>query len=727
VAFAQAFIDEMRDPLGELLNARVHVRLNDGQNHLLETDAPGDVSPWSNSSNIIKDTGSYLIAPGGGKAYTWENDTGAGTNEYIGQDVACGGRILIVSTVAQQGNTSFIAIRGIRASDSKEYRAVWQWVSYTPGAMDAQDLNIIAKGETNMGSNWWKLWIVIDAAAEDLIGNTIRCRFYPAEQSSTLGAGCWLTEPSAEFHDDPTVDEPGRFIETDDEAVSGQVGRLVSVASPISGDEKIISLNPITMAREKKFGVVSSQSTMLAVTNEQLAMIRKRLAGCNFCVEAGFPNLDVWEPVAQGLIDHAAASTDLEVAIEGKSATGVAMEYKLTREMGFFTTGYNSPLYSLERSANSRGYQYDPNAVNENAPLPLGVAGNMSDETIIVEFTSATAFKIILEDGDETQTGTITANCTFYGIYGSGLAGIIPTAGWDTVTSNAYATGDRFVCYSSAPRTSAQLSPINMIAHLIEDVAAIQVMDVVEGNFYDSPLYDKAGAWTTAGAATASDLITGVWDKDSELRKMIQDALKVCHGSIFQTHTGQIGVWLLQPSESVELNLIGDASRADCNVLSGEEVDDLEDQANQVEYHYKALYDGADAYYTRVASSSPIPYTASKTITIGWRVAPAVIDASASKYLNRFGDARLGWRMRGNLDIGTLFQGDGVNITEPNLGVSNEMADVTVVTLDPLEQEAEVTAHRDPVVLEDYARVSSLDPTSPWYQHSQVGGTKKVW
>jgi len=201
-----------------------------------------------------------------------------------------------------------------------------------------------------------------------------------------------------------------------------------------------------------------------------------------------------------------------------------------------------------------------------------------------------------------------------------------------------------------------------------------------------------------AAGITANAAISGFWSKGTPLSQLIQDALKVVHGSIFPTRVGRVGLWVLQPSTAVAAHLNGTPGQGPIEILDDATMeDDLDEAVSSVTYSYKTL-DGEDATCTAVDASTSLLSPRHVEVTIGWEVRGVTAQDSCDKYLNRYKDGVRRYTLPATLAGITGEIGTGLSFTEGELDLETRVSDVTDIEYDLLENKLELTAHTDPVV-----------------------------
>ena len=497
------------------------------------------------------------------------------------------------------------------------------------------------------------------------------------------------------------------------DGVGGIPGTLVE----ITATQDIISVGDIVQKRERQWGVVQGQAWQVRVTNADLGLLDYSLPGCWAALKCGFEDADEWDLFAQGKISRAIPSGDGTLTLEVYDGVMDLLQFSLPRDITFQDSNWASGIQVVETASGSGSYDEATALTVASAPVET------TDETFYIEFTSTTAFKIILEDGDETQTGNTSSDCSVDNVDADTVV-TIPSAGW----TGTFAAGDRFVFYTARPRTAAELSPVGMIAHLIDDVAGLTVYDVLTGANYSSPRYDTSN-WSTQSTEYDDCEIGGLWERGSSLAEMIQDALKIVHGAVFPTHTGQIGLWVMQPSTTVSVELNGDPNRGTIDITDTPILEhSLADAVNEVTFEYLSL-EGVAASVTKVDGDTPYSDTRAATVSIGWRVESSYVETSCSRYLSRFRLGRQEYTLPTTLKGVLAEAGTAAAITEPMLGVISKNVDVIHLGVRPLDNAVVIKAYVDYAVNDGYFILgdATTDPVGSQLGSSGMTGAKPMW
>jgi len=470
---------------------------------------------------------------------------------------------------------------------------------------------------------------------------------------------------------------------------------------------EVLSVSTVTRRREWAFGTVQGQAVQVKIAVENLATIGYEFKGCWACIQCGFASILEYHTFAQGKVSRVIFSTDNTLTLEIHDTVMDVLNYAIPRDVMYSDTANIGDVQPESIASGSKQYK------NSTAPIIISSASQIVDETFVIEFTSPTTYKVILEDGDETQTSNVTTNFVVDSQTGTNVL-VIPTGGWD-LTAGSYATGDRFVFYSSMARNSTLLSAGYIVNDLLEFSSPFTAYDVITGAYYANVRYDTT-TWTQILIDKLGIELGGLWKKGTPIRTLVQDALKTFHGAVYPTATGQMGIWALAPSAGVTVSLNGDPDLGPVEVLSATIEDDQTYLITSVTFEYFAL-DGEDASFTAVDDDPISLVDKSEVIKIGWRVRGLSVESACNQYLNRFKGGRKQYTINTTLAGAVADIGLGIGITEPELRLTVETTDVTEISLNLMGNSAQIKAHVDPVVLAQYAVVGT----------SLVGGTDLVW
>jgi len=492
------------------------------------------------------------------------------------------------------------------------------------------------------------------------------------------------------------------------DGTGGAPSTLVTIS-----DKQILDCPPVKFRREVEFGVVQGQAWQVKLANADLALLDYQLYDCYVALEAGFAAADSWETVAQGRVGAVIASTDASLVLEVHDCVMDTLNYELQRVMRF-GPAWASEIISQNISETSSGYDNDASGAGISF-VQITANAYFADETFQIVFSTATAFDVIYEDGSTAASGTISSDLSFGPAASPAVSCItLNYEGWDT-TTGAYAAGDEFVFYTSQFRDATDRTPVAVIRDLIENVAGVEAYDAVAGSAYASPCYDTTN-WDTIDGDNDTYSVTGTWARGTPVSEMIQDALKLIHGSIYASPTGQIAIWALAPSTSTGIALNGTPGAGTVTILSGTVSLDMDGVANAVTYEYLDS-GGRDATYTATDAETELHATRTAVVRVGWECPGPLVEPAANKYINRFKDLHRVYEVQTTLAGAVAVIGSGVAITEATFGAGTFRVDAVENELDIMGNSARILAYIDPVVVETYAVVGT----------ATIGGTEVIW
>lgn len=702
MAFSEAFKAICRDPRGEAARARIFVRPADAENYVVRSAlaAVGD-GVWSASTYATLDATEWAESSVGGPLFAIENLTGASTAEYVGQDVGALSGKIVVSCEAQYKSAALVAITMRDTTAAADLTALWQFTAGVPaylgGAGASGGVTLVA------GTATYRLWALIDLDTYGAAGHEFDIRLLPSAGVATAGVGTYMGAVAIE----KARIEPGRYVETADAVARNQPGALLELTS----FENAVRVNPVSRKRERSFGVIQPQTWQFEITDNSRTLAARDLTDAWIALQAGFPTAGVWETMAQGRIKTADASTDGTITYECEDALMAVLDQKLPRARHFGTAGWASPMRTLTKSSGSADF------VAETALVVTGGADCLN-ETIRLVLVSAIAYEVRYEDGSVDDNGggfySITADEAISNSAGDPIV-TVPAAGW-SVDADAYTAGDTFAFDTAAPIAAALLTPVALIWSLLTGEYRVPVYDVMAGEWYESPFADDAAV--LAAAANYDDYeIAGTWEKGTSLMELVQDALKIVHGSMFPTLDGRFGLYTLEPTSASSDELNGDMARGPVDIRSARRRDDREFTFNRVVYRYKTLGTETAAEHEAVDADSPYSEDLAYEVSVGWAVSQLAIESAANKFIARFSRTRQHYTIYSTLAGAVVDMTRAVSIYEPELGMAGVKSDVTTAVFDIEGNTSEVHAYTDPVAYQTYARVGV----------STVGGADKVW
>lgn len=486
-------------------------------------------------------------------------------------------------------------------------------------------------------------------------------------------------------------------------------GGAPSTLVDLTASHTVLDCTPIKRSREFEFGVVQGQAWVVSFDNS--AMQFRDLVDCYCCIQGEFPTSGEKAVFAQGKIAKVSYSTDNTFSIEVHDAIMDVLSMELQRDMMFQDTDWAGPLKAWSTSGGAGSWDGDVN-------VTVNINGLCADERFLVEFTSSTTYKVILESGDETQTGSTASDTNISNKVWQGVVpGIltIPASGW----TGTYQAGDVYVFYTTARRndgSTSVLSPIGLVINIMDTVCGVAVYDVEAGGYYSNWKFDPAN-WQAVRSDHDATEVRGFWAAGTRVVQMLQDALKVCHCCIYPASTGQVGLWGMTASSSRSSSLNGEPGIDQyVSVLGAAYEEDIETAISGVTFEYKTL-DGEDASFVATNSDTSLRQDRTAVVTCGWRVESIPLESAANIYLNRFSSPRRTYYADATLAGAVVEVGDGITLNEPEIGVTFATTDVVEVTVDLLNNTSQIVAYTDPVLLANYAVVDT----------DTVGGAKVVW
>jgi hypothetical protein len=511
------------------------------------------------------------------------------------------------------------------------------------------------------------------------------------------------------------------------EATHARISIRTIGASPetivITETETALAVSVVNRRRDRKFGTVQAQNWQFELTNATLAMMADDIAGGAVQLECGFLDADEWAVCAVGRIFETEASISGLISVDVIDAIQEFLDARLVRDIYFRDTAWSGEVQDELRSDTSSGYN------NSLAPLgvgtvPFGAWQSLCvDYTFTIEFTSATAFKIVLENGNEVQTGVITADLNIYGqqVPAPTFEFItLSKLGWDLDT-NAYVAGDKFVFFSALARTQTQLGGGALLADLL-NIPALQVYDFPTAA-WTALLHEPLGWNAGLFIPTSGDKFGGFHARGSRLIDLAQGIMRIIQVSLYTMPNGRIFYWYLTPAEVIGQTLSTDPDADGPVILGGSVKTGILETYNSIIYRYKNLVDGSDAVAKIKDPNTPFDAEMVLDFTIPWEVRAVSVTVAVGRVLARFQNPNKVYNLETTFGGAGVDIGEIVTITAPAIGLSNVQASVISVGLDPLNDRALIEATVEEIVLEDRAKVG--------FTH-KIGGvadadTGKVW
>lgn len=483
--------------------------------------------------------------------------------------------------------------------------------------------------------------------------------------------------------------------------VGAGVGGSTNVVADVTNTQEVVSISAIASRREKKHGIMQGQSWQIQTTNTDNEYTSSDYSDAYGQIIVEFTDASESEPIVQGRIYKTTASTNGTMTFEVHDTVIDLLNYEIPRDIHYQDTGWLGEMQVYSKDPDSDGW-------DSTVDLAITSAPDLEDETFYVTFTSSVAFDVTRDGGAGTQSGTTALPKSISNNNGAVLS--IPSSGW----SGTYASGDVFVFYSAAPRVAADLAPGAMIMDLIDEavpsVPVISATPAAGNAFYDST------NWAAFVTDTAGDEIGGFWPKGTPVSRMIQDALKIIHGSIYSVPNGRLAIWHLSPNTDTRVSLNGDPEQGTVSIIEASTAHDLTEKVSAVTYEYLDL-EGNDAAVTSTDADTVLITPKIETVRIGWRARGLSVESAANIHLNRLKAGRREYTVKATLAGLLADVGAGVSITDPDIDLTVEASDVTEISMDLLNNKVTIKAHVDPVVIEDYAIV----------EIATVGGTEVVW
>lgn len=592
---------------------------------------------------------------------------------------------------------------------------------------------VITSADTVAGStDWSRLSMNVEVSGS---ADVWTLRIKPDESTSNPGTFIF-SAPQIERN----VEEPSTYTQNSGTSYTN----LPRDLKVLSNDARTISINPIEAKRERYFGVVEGQKTLFSVSN--VDFIDSQVSPGVWCaVQAGFPDADVWETVAQGQIVNLLSDTNLNLACELDDGVMQLIDAELDLDYGFFSSGWVSEVQVVETASGSSRYDNDSGSTELN----LSNSGNLKDERFEIVFTDVDSFQVFFSNGlpvtqsfdasgatDQSDSSGVTFVTSGDCRIGSSLvpdqwALTIPSDGWklpgtgSTSGDTYYEAGDTFEFYTSKPRTERELTPIGMAAHLITGVTQAQVYDVMNGEYYDSPLYNKE-RWDTLidRSFLAGRVVAGTWKKGSRVIQMIQDALKLEIGTIYPTPTGQIAGWYPFGNSTASTALDATGGGSMVSIINAAKEININDYASRTTVEYLDLVTAEE----RDISSEPVERALKDkhmTIKTRWRTGRSTAFAAANRSSRRYSVPLEIYRSQNQIDVAGVEITEAVTITDPFLNVALKKVDVVSTSLDVMSQTVALEAWTDPLTVETTFIVGGPTLGDP---ESVVGSTTRfVW
>jgi len=712
MSFATAWINECEDRFGEKMSARIRMRLMDGQNHIKGNRAE-DFSLWTQSSGTT--TFGSIETFTGGLTENWLEDrdgkafikgSGSYTYSFIYQNLDETFKSDNIGLCFFKMDNCYHGQGGINrrnfislydSTDSQHHYMNFQFD--VSGTMTAGSSTAIDdSGVVDVGDGWYMGWIYVDGATRGIVGNDIQARVYANNGSTVVGDSVFVFCPQVQFGtQEPLLDCLTTPDETNTYAVLGTYKELTDV-------ESITALSPIRRQRERKFGVLQARDWQVQFTNTTQYFKDKKLIGGWLELQAGFVDADLWETVGVGQIEDTSATSKATVTINLIDRIRALLDSELERDMYFGDAGWASNIVAVAVDDSSDDYENDWDGDDEDEGVLVNKSVNAMNETITIEFTSSTVYKAILEDGTE-QTGLSISSDEL--IDGQDASDVyeVKSAGWD----GTYATGDTFEFHASEDFPTTYLTPVGIPYYLITDFLNIKWVNVLSGLYENVVDLADTLTWLTELSVWASDRVMGFRPKGTSVISMIQDCMKLCHGSIITKPNGKLKLYLLGESES-SITLESEPGHGNnITLLSSEHIDNLKHTAKKVTFNYKTL-SGDDASYSAEADVTDFATAiTAKTFDIGWRVHAQTIESATNIFLLRFADARRTFNSQATLAGAIVDLDKAVTIHETMIDSdAYVLSEVGSVELNIMQNRVKIISYLDPVAMSTFARVADI-------------------
>lgn len=711
---------------------RVSIRRINGTNGVLASNDLDNSSYWSRTSNLIVAATAPGTAPPFGTSHLavttgtpglWEHFEQTRTAEQNDRYVFWG---LFYEYVGAGAATTYLLAQDTTVGTSSQQFAAFAWSGGVPSVSSTQGIE--AAGVVDMGNGWYAFWIAADVEGYNGVkGNDFSFRVYASGGDSTAGKGVYCAHLQVELGLGSTgprtaaaqVDGPWAAVQTTTEVFErgGRPGELFTVESR---DETTVSINPITTKRERRFGVVESQSWQAKITNLNRVLSDEELSGAWACIEAGFQASDEWAVVGQGQIERPRANGDLTIELDVVSPMKEMIQGTLQRWVFFDdVAAHASTIETVSRDDASDAYDNDASG----AGVTIDASTYVVESRYVIEFLTATTYQVTRQ-----SDGTVYDNSGAGWAIGSdnqidALSHTVQSEGW----TGTYSAGDQFEYTLAEKRSSANaITPVALLIEFLTsaDFLGLQAFNVRDGYYYESPLYDQTNMWDAAISNYTSTQCKGEWQADDKIVDLVQGILKIIHASIYTMPNGQLGLWETQPNSSSSVFLNGNMESGVQHLLDVSSEGDFRDVYNVVRYKYNHLEDGSSAELIRRDDASALNPDRTFTVDVGkWRCDNVSIETAASKALSRVKAPRRAYSLRATPAGAVISMNEPVSFEDAVLGIA-QTAVLRETSLDVVANVVRLLVSTDPVILADHAVVGTAytDPVG-----STVGGTDTVF
>lgn len=718
--YTEPFKAVARDPDGDFMAPRVVVRLRDGENRITKSSLITDAA-WTKEYCLTVATGTSPVNFASSIKLTRANSAAVEafvTSPASGTLREAQGRYLLGVWCVQYFNHPDFRLALVSGTPT-EYYANFTWgAGGTTPVVTAQHAAVTTVTVTDVGGGWFLVVLGIDATTQALHNLTWKCRTWPA-YGTTNPSGIGLYQANAGVEQQAAPVAAGTITVTTDAVLINQPGTLVV----LTDIEEIITMNPVRTEREwvDGGGGMVAQSAQVELTNDERLADRMDLGGAWLAIQGTFDDHGLRELLVQGRVRRASMTSNGTLTLDIQDQIQEALGQTFVRDTALTSTGWAGNVRQVAVASGSSAYNNDWDNDDVDEGVEAILPGALTDATFEIEFTTATAFKVILPDGTQ-QTGfsvVADANVTISG--GGPTMLRIKAAGW---SGGTFAAGDKFKFATARPWTN--LTPLYVAFYLMNDQMKLRPYDVLGGQWYNYAV-DNITAWQAAMFNYTSSTVGGVFDEGTDVMEIVSKLLMIIHANIYSTPTGQMGLYELLPNTQSAYLLNGDGGTGlpvDLVEPPGI-IENMDLLANAVTFRYLSLL-GAEASVLRedAASQDSNGRADLERDVRPVRVDAGTIEAACSKLLNRRKDARRTYTMRTQLSGAVLDINQPVALKDSMAGLNLTKVEIAAKEMDVMANEATLEAYVDPVTLVGYARVGNAHTTPPG---SVVGGTDKVW
>lgn len=510
------------------------------------------------------------------------------------------------------------------------------------------------------------------------------------------------------------------------DGVDGAPGTLVT----FNTDHETISLNPILREVERTFGVIQSQSWQLVCMKHEGVPSGEALDGCWASIQIGYEDADEWETFGTGQIVAATFVSDDSIEFEINDTLVNLVEAQLKRDLGIYSDRpYCGPVRPLRLADGSQDYNND---IDGDGIEGSGVSvispsyyEHIENDTFTIEFTSQTAFKVILSNGDQSQTGTIAANCDIKPTDESTAMLRLDRRGWSTDVG-AYSIGDQFVFDTSVQWDAGAVTYVVAQSLIAQHMGP--VLDVVNNDWEN--IFADLGDWDDAASAYPGHLVSAEFRVGDSVMDIVQQLLELESASLWVNAFGKYVLRRHLPDAVTVHSFNSDESRGDVDLIETRKKESAVDAYNVVEVRYRDYENGAERTWIERDANSPYLAERKLTIETSFAMPAALASFAASRALARFKRARSMYILRTTFTGAAVLPSQRIEIVDPSLGERGfAVVDVVSVEVDPFADEAQVTALNEPLNDQGYARVGDATtiPVGVRVGGPSDPGTAPIW